>query len=66
MTTGVLVTRKDVMRVLGIGGWKMRSLVKCGVLTPVHHVVDEHGRPLDRAMYRKSELEAVAGMKVEV
>ncbi len=66
MTTQVMVSRKDVMRVLGIGKDKLRTMIECGVITPVHHRIDEQGKPLDRAMFKKQDLDAVAGMEVKV
>lgn len=56
-----LVSRKDVMRMLGIGKHKLRTLVECGVLTPVHYDIGEDGRPKDRAVFKLRDVEAVVG-----
>lgn len=56
-----LMTRKEVMAALGIGKHKMATLLDCGVLTPRHFKIDEEGRPLDRAVFRQEEVEAIVG-----
>jgi len=60
-----LMTRKEVMAVIGIGRDKLRTLGECGLLTPVHLVIDEHGRPLDRAMFKRMDVERIIGRPME-
>ena len=62
----VMLTRKEVLRALGVSAWKLRSLVTAGVLSPVHLVIGENGKPHDRAMYRRGDIEAIAGRTVDV
>jgi hypothetical protein len=60
-----LMTRKEVMAALGVGKHKLATLVDCGCLTPRHFKIDEKGRPLDRAVFRREEVEAIVGGRVE-
>jgi hypothetical protein len=64
MGDALMLTRKDVLQALGISKTKLRTLVEAGVLAPVHLVIDETGRPRDRALFKRGDVEAIVGRRI--